>query len=261
MSLCYRVTAGTSVAESFMSLIRNWNVPGRLVCADDGAQTSMLTSYPCFSMGNRRTVIYDATTAWVSESASFLRSLAAGSSSSAVAATGLKQCDEFTASDLLAVQLLSVQVPSRVALDLLEGGLGEEAAEFLRQIPTSVRLWDDAAEHLIKKGGPVDSVWRLLDHQDGVGWVTAGKLLARKRPSLIPVYDGVVRCALGWPKDFWQALRDTLRQDNGWFRAAVEDRMKLAGIPPAITPLRGLDVVLWMHHRSSHTGYQCSGLE
>jgi hypothetical protein len=170
-------------------------------------------------------------------------------------------CDEFTASDLLAVQLLSVQVPPRVALDLLEGGLGEEAAEFLGQIPTSVRLWDDAAEHLIKKGGPVDSVWRLLDHQDGVGWVTAGKLLARKRPSLIPVYDGVVRCALGWPKDFWQALRDALRQDNGWFRAAVEDRMKLAGIPPAITPLRGLDVVLWMHHRSSHTGYQCSGLE
>jgi len=34
----------------------------------------------------------------------------------------------------------------------------------------------------------------------------AGKLLARKRPSLIPVYDEIVRCAFGWPENIWTAL-------------------------------------------------------
>jgi hypothetical protein len=101
-------------------------------------------------------------------------------------------CDRFTASDILSVEMLSVQLPPLVALDLLEGALGEEAAAFLAQIPSPVALWDDKAEELIKGEGPADSLWHLLEGQDGVGWVTAGKLLARKRPSLIPVYDNVV---------------------------------------------------------------------
>jgi hypothetical protein len=168
--------------------------------------------------------------------------------------------DRFTASDLLAVELVSVQVPARVILDLLEGALGEKAARLLRAIPASVPLWSDEAEHLIRKDGPANSLWRLLDHEDGVGWVTAGKLLARKRPALIPVYDGIVRCAMGWPKDFWTALRHALRQNDGQLRADVERLLKHADVPSAVTPLRGLDVAIWMHHRSSHTGYQCVGL-
>lgn len=168
--------------------------------------------------------------------------------------------DRFTTSDLLAVELLSVQVPPRVILDLLEGELGEQATELLRQIPVSLPLWSDDAEGLIKKDGPTDSLWRLLDHEDGVGWVTAGKLLARKRPALIPVYDGVVRCALGWPKDFWTALRVALRHNNGQLRAEIERLMMRAKVPSEVTPLRGLDVAVWMRHRSSHTGYQCVGL-
>jgi hypothetical protein len=169
-------------------------------------------------------------------------------------------CNQFTASDLVAAQLLSVRVPARVALDLLEAALGEEVAESLRLIPTSVPLWADDAEQLIRTGGPADTIWELLEHQDGVGWVTAGKLLARKRPSLIPVYDEVVRCAFGWPEDIWQALRAALRQEGGRFRADVEGMMRRAGVPSAVTVLRGLDVAIWMNHRSTHTGYRCSGL-
>jgi hypothetical protein len=168
--------------------------------------------------------------------------------------------DRFTASDLLAVELLSVRVPPRVILDLLEGALGVTAAGFLREIPASVPLWSNEAERLIGKGGPADTLWRLLDHEDGVGWVTAGKLLARKRPALIPVYDGIVRCAMGWPKDFWAALRYALRQNDGQLRADIERLLKHAEVPPAVTPLRGLDVAIWMRHRSSHSGYRCAGL-
>jgi hypothetical protein len=110
-------------------------------------------------------------------------------------------CNRFTAADILSIEMLSVQLPPLVALDLLEGTLGEEATVFLKQIPTSVSLWDNDAGELIKDGGPADGLWRLLESQGGVGWVTTGKLLARKRPSLIPVYDNVVRCAFGHPKE------------------------------------------------------------
>jgi hypothetical protein len=169
-------------------------------------------------------------------------------------------CNRFTASDILSVEMLSVQLPPLVALDLLEGTLGDEAAAFLEQIPTSASLWATEAEELIRDDGPADSVWRLLESQEGVGWVTAGKLIARKRPSLIPVYDDVVRCAFGRPKEIWTALRDALRQDDGSFRVALEDLIKRAEIPAEITPLRALDVALLMRHRSHHTGHSCGGL-
>jgi hypothetical protein len=169
-------------------------------------------------------------------------------------------CNRFTASDIVAIEMLSVRVPSLVALDLLDGALGDEAATLLRQIPTTVSLWDNAAAGLINKDESAYKLWSLLESQDGVGWVTAGKLLARKRPRLIPVYDDVVRCAFGRPREFWTALRVALRQDSGSFRVVVEDLIKRSGIPDGISPLRGLDVALWMRHRSHHTGHGCAGL-
>ena len=169
-------------------------------------------------------------------------------------------CNRFTASDILSVEMLSVRLPPLVALDLLEGALGEEAAALLEQIPISIPLWDARAVELIGDDGPADGLWRLLESQEGVGWVTAGKLLARKRPSLIPVYDDVVRCAFGRPKDIWKALHNALRQDDGSFLTVLQNLMRRAGIPAEVTPLRALDVTLWMRHRPFHTGHGCGGL-
>jgi hypothetical protein len=50
--------------------------------------------------------------------------------------------------------MLGVQLAPLVALDLLEGALGEEATTFLEQIPTSVPLRDNDAGELIKDGDP-----------------------------------------------------------------------------------------------------------
>jgi hypothetical protein len=169
-------------------------------------------------------------------------------------------CNRFTAPDILSLELLGVQLPPRVALGLLEGALGEDAAAFLERIPTSVPLWDERAGKLIERGGPADGLWRLLKSQDGVGWVMAGKLLARKRPSLIPVYDEIVRCAFGWPENIWTALQDALRQDDGSFRTVLEDLKKQAGVPQQVSLLRTLDVAIWMRHRPLHTGHRCTGL-
>src|ERR1700760_4408273 len=46
----------------------------------------------------------------------------------------------FTAADIFAVQLLSVDVPAVTALDLIEGGLGGRAADLLAEGSAGVRV-------------------------------------------------------------------------------------------------------------------------
>ena len=107
--------------------------------------------------------------------------------------------DRITAADLLAVQCLSVAVPAPVSLNLLEGHLGIQVSGLLRHVPASIELGEPGSRDHVLPGSPADQAWHLLTEQDGVGWVTAWKLMARKRPRLIPVWDHVVRCAMNYP--------------------------------------------------------------
>ncbi|MFG2050891.1 DUF6308 family protein [Micromonospora sp. NPDC048935] len=168
--------------------------------------------------------------------------------------------NEFTAGDLIAVQLLSVHIPPPRSLDLLQGQLGRDVAAQLTKIPVTVELGSDAASPLIADAGPADRAWRMLDHATGLGWVTAGKLLARKRPKLIPVYDGVVSCALGTGTGFWRWLHDILREDDCVLAQQLDARRREAGLPTAISRLRVLDVAVWMRHRNDHHDGGCLGL-
>lgn len=163
------------------------------------------------------------------------------------------------ADDLVAVQLLSVRVPGKVALELLEGLLGKEVAAELAEIPTHVALGTPAALSQIEDGGHADRAWHMLDHVDDVGYVTAGKLLARKRPRLVPVYDGVVKCAYGRPKHPWQWLHEHFKDGTLPDKlVAVRDQ---AGVPNAISPLRVLDVIVWMRHHRDHKPSHCPRAE
>lgn len=79
--------------------------------------------------------------------------------------------------------------------------------------------------------------------------MTAHKLLARKRPHLLPVYDSVLRDALqGSTRAFWLPLRNELLQQGG----ALVDRLAQlrddAGLPPETPLLRVLDVAVWMRN-------------
>ena len=155
--------------------------------------------------------------------------------------------DRFTADDLVAVTMLSVQVPPHTAWALLE----ERSASFgelLEQIPTDVDLVDVDAD-TIAPSWPAWQLWESLRAMDGIGWVTAGKLLARKRPRLIPVYDEVVRGAVQPTGSFWQALHLALNTD-GLHGHLLELRDE-SGIGDDISPLRVFDVVTWMDGRST----------
>ncbi|SDH47498.1 hypothetical protein SAMN05216377_12326 [Pseudonocardia oroxyli] len=98
--------------------------------------------------------------------------------------------DTFTVDDLVAVSMLSVTVPGRAALNILGPDAGE-LAELLAAIPTDVDLVD-AEPHMIDDGSAANHLWQALRSQAGIGPVVAGKLLARKRPRLVPVMDSVV---------------------------------------------------------------------
>ncbi|MEU7474242.1 DUF6308 family protein [Streptomyces sp. NPDC044984] len=121
--------------------------------------------------------------------------------------------DRITAEDLVAVQTLSVIVPAPVALDILEGRLGTRLSGLPHAIPRDIDM-ADADAVVVADGSPADQAWRLLCEQHGVNWVIAGKVLARKRPRLLPVYDRIVRCAIGRPPSFWLALHAALREDD-----------------------------------------------
>ncbi|MFF5028223.1 DUF6308 family protein [Streptomyces collinus] len=178
-------------------------------------------------------------------------SLAGGGDRQAVA-------DTVTADDLIAVQTLSVRVPAQAALDLLEGDLGGRMTDLLRAVPTGLDMVEAGAADL-DADSSAHQAWVLLCKQRGIGWVTAGKLLARKRPRLVPVYDEVVRCALDRPKSPWLGLRTALRADDRALHRELAALRRAAGLTDAVSVLRVCDVVLWMGHREEHRKKGCAG--
>ncbi|MEU2113848.1 DUF6308 family protein [Streptomyces sp. NPDC019507] len=165
-----------------------------------------------------------------------------------------ESCDRITAEDLVAVQTWSVTVPAPVALDLLEGHLGTRLSVLLHAIPRDIDL-ADAEAAVVSDGSPADQAWHLLRDQPDVGWVIAGKLLARKRPRLLPVYDRVVRCAVGRPPSFWLSLHAALREDDSALHRQLLELRQVAGLPETVSALRVCDVVVWMSHRA--LGHAC----
>jgi hypothetical protein len=163
--------------------------------------------------------------------------------------------ERITVEDLYAVEALNVQVPFAVGRELLDGQLGRDVGAHLREIPTDVELGCHGAGELVADNAHADQAWRLLNNRNektGIGWVIAGKLLARKRPKLIPVYDSIVSCQFGAPKHVWMKLHDRLAENDGALRTALATVRTTAGVEDKVSVLRALDVVLWRRHVKDH---------
>lgn len=164
--------------------------------------------------------------------------------------------NRFDGNDLVAVTTLGVSLKPHGAVDLLTDP-GEHWGRLLSLIPCDARLEDPQSDALMEEGGPVRELWtRLADKQRypgkpaGSGPVVAGKLLARKRPRLVPVYDSRVKQLFERPKtdhSFWAALAAALRADDGAFRERLIRLRDEAGIGEDIGVLRVFDVIAWMH--------------
>ncbi|NLA35845.1 MAG: hypothetical protein GX868_09160 [Actinobacteria bacterium] len=154
--------------------------------------------------------------------------------------------NRLTAEDIVAVSMLGVQVPGETAREILVLRDGE-FSELLSLIPVDIDMWQDEAEAALVPGSAAAELSERLSAIEGAGWVTAAKLLARKRPRLIPVNDRVVRKAFRDSEEFdwWAALRGVLVADPSLVEEVKALRAK-AGLGEGISVLRVIDVAVWM---------------
>lgn len=158
-----------------------------------------------------------------------------------------------TAEDLIAVTFLSVQVPAPAAIGILET-CKDEISGLLELIPTGQDLADVTAERFDSLLGPGSAAWQLWSvlcrtHDDrwGIGSTTASKMMARKRPRLIPIYDSVVGPLMGLKDsdDQWTTWHAVLR-GSAWLPARLSEIQMGSGVAADATALHIVDVVLWM---------------
>lgn len=154
---------------------------------------------------------------------------------------GRNDRDSVGADDLMAVALLSIKFDARTVREIIDTN-GSEISRHLVDIPDDIDLWDPKAD--VSEGSPSSELWTLLTRISGVGWVTAGKIMARKRPRLIPILDEVVKAELDPPPgQFWVTLRGCLDDD---LRGRIE-AVRPPDVPvDQVSTLRILDVAVWM---------------
>jgi hypothetical protein len=154
--------------------------------------------------------------------------------------------NRITPDDIVAVSMLGVNIPPQVSLELLNDA-NKEVNGFLKEIPVKKDLWQVEESDIDNKSNAAQ-LWKHLDGIVGVGWVTAGKLMARKRPQLIPVFDRVVRQAIKprGSNTFWVSLHRELKAEDPGIVGRLRELKNEAALPRKVSLLRVLDVAVWM---------------
>jgi Family of unknown function (DUF6308) len=146
--------------------------------------------------------------------------------------------DQIVPDDLLAVTLLDVLWTS-IAVRHLLYDQATEVRELLRRIDDKTALWAPDSSSQLSVAEPL---WDLLCRLPGVRDTRASKLLARKRPRLIPITDSIIVSAVGTPGQTWVTLHHCFQ--NGGFRKSVESLRPEN--TEGISLLRIFDVAIWM---------------
>jgi hypothetical protein len=159
-----------------------------------------------------------------------------------------------TARDLIAVSTLEVHIPAPIAIWLLGPGAAQVAA-LLEKIPPSWAIWQPDAE--LSKDSPAWQLWNAIDRNwwpadstdPGMGPARISKLLAAKRPELIPIQDSLIRDALFGgkePRNYWKPWQDLHQSAAGHaLRQLAESIRAEAGVGAHLSVLRVIDIVIW----------------
>ena len=153
-----------------------------------------------------------------------------------------------TAADIAAVSTLGVTIPGAVVIWLLRDGRDEVSA-LLEDIPTDVDIWD-AGERLAR-GGALWTLWDLLlvgcwpapKPANGMHRTKISKLLATKRPRLVPIYDTVLEKLLPPVANYWTAFERALGDEELRLLLSIAAG---GGAPEGAGLLRRVDAMLWM---------------
>lgn len=151
---------------------------------------------------------------------------------------------EYTAEDLIAVTMLSVEIRREVALHILVANQ-DRLSELLRKVPTDLDLVDVDPAGIT----PEWPAWRLYHWLIAVphlGRTTVTKLIARKRPRLIPIFDTEINRVLGLNNGaHWAPLAAELQSRNRQVHNRLVELHASAQLAPEVSPLRVLDVLAW----------------
>lgn len=158
-----------------------------------------------------------------------------------------QDADVFTADDLVAVTMLSVEVSPDGAQILLRER-GDEFAELLVAVGPDRDLVDEAAE--LTPESPVCRLEAALWTVPSIGRTVASKLIARKRPRLFPIYDRVIGEVLDTKQAHLEPLRQALRVNDGELHRRLVSLREQAGLDGSIPALRILTVLAWMQLKS-----------
>lgn len=155
----------------------------------------------------------------------------------------------FGCCDLVAVKALDVEVPAHASLQLLGnyGATRSRLVELLDSINLCATLEKpDGRSLLLDDTSEIWQAWRLLRAFEGVGDATAAKLLARKRPHLVPISDSVVRGVAGRGTSWWKCVARYFESEERVDRLrAARD----AAGQPELPLARVLDIAVWMQAR------------
>ena len=152
--------------------------------------------------------------------------------------------DNFTAEDIVAVSMLSVNIPPSASRWILRTGQ-KDLSNLLSKIGRDLSI--DHPDSDLTKGSHAWNLWKMLISRWGVGETKASKLLAAKRPFLFPIYDQHVAKALQLsPEKYWQPWQEFMRSPNGEKASKIIGQMAQSLDKPHLSTLRLLDIVIWM---------------
>lgn len=159
----------------------------------------------------------------------------------------------FTAADLYSVTTLAVEVPARAGIAIL-GGESSAFNGLLEQIPNVAigSLSDAEFETHLGLESKAMELWDLLrrnrpgDRRWGLGPTTTSKIIARKRPHLIPIEDSVVNRVIELGRgDSWRLWWEAFQAEGDYLEErATKLRAEIGR--PELSTLRVFDVMLWM---------------
>jgi hypothetical protein len=192
--------------------------------------------------------------------------LSTGSSSDGWAGGGdtPEDRDRITDSDFVAVSMLSVKVPAKAAVGLADPTVAARITELLAKIPTDTKMSDlttEEAQATLGKNSPSCDLWQIL-RADGarrwdVGPTIASKIMARKRPNLIPIWDDIIGQVIGkrGPRNQWLNWHNLLQPGT-----PLPDRLRRiheqSEVAKGLSEFRIMDAILWRHGRD--LGYKGS---
>lgn len=172
-----------------------------------------------------------------------------------VTATTGSHPDRIDVSDVVALSLLSVTVnPEAANYFLADSKDREDLSRCLSAEPDRDLASLTAGEVAAVEAGNLNDAWDLIVKAPGVGKTRTSKLLARKRPRLIPIWDSVISNVLGLPetKDMWKIFHAALTEDMSHLGGStnLDERLgelgDLAGVSNRYSRLRILDILAWM---------------